>query len=200
MHIDGGGAVPPFLLAARVSDKEVELIDFSHDYFALFGLPQRYRVDPALLEQAYRRLQTEVHPDRFAAGSDQQQRLALQSSAHVNEAYRALRDPVERARYLLRLRGVDALDETDTALPPAFLERQLERRETAAEALAARDARALSAIIDEGAGEATMIEAKLARTLDAEPARDESRVLVRELTFLSKLVADLDEMRATLTD
>ena len=42
------------------------MIDFSQDYFALFGLPARYRFDPAKLDAAYRKLQTEVHPDRFA--------------------------------------------------------------------------------------------------------------------------------------
>src|ERR1700730_10364789 len=112
------------------------MIDFSQDYFALFGLPARYRFDPAKLDAAYRKLQTEVHPDRFAAAGDEERRLALQSSSRVNEAYRALKSPVERANYLLLLRGVDALAETDTALPAAFLEQPLERRESVAEAIA----------------------------------------------------------------
>jgi molecular chaperone HscB len=176
------------------------VIDFSRNYFELFGLPRRYRVDPALLEQAYRRLQTEVHPDRFAAGSDQQKRIALQSSARVNEAYRALRDPVERARYLLELQGIDAFDETDTRLSPEFLERQLERREAAAEAHAEGDLRTLRAIADEVAGDAAELEAQLAQTLDAERAWPDARVRVRELKFLSRLAADLSEMHAALTD
>jgi len=87
------------------------MIDFSQDYFALFGLPARYRFDPAELDAAYRKLQTEVHPDRFAAAGDDERRLALQSSSRVNEAYRALRSPLERAHYLLLLRGIDALAE-----------------------------------------------------------------------------------------
>ena len=105
------------------------MIDFSQDYFALFGLPPRYRFDAARLDAAYRALQTQVHPDRFAAAGEGERRLALQSSARVNEAYRALKDPVGRAQYLLSLHGVDATSETDTALPIDFLERQLERRE-----------------------------------------------------------------------
>ena len=120
------------------------MIDFSQDYFALFGLPARYRFDPAKLDAAYRKLQTEVHPDRFAAAGDEERRLALQSSSRVNEAYRALKNPVERAHYLLLLRGIDALAETDTALPSAFLEQQLECRESVAEAIAQRDAGALA--------------------------------------------------------
>jgi molecular chaperone HscB len=67
----------------------------------------------------------------------------------VNEAYRTLGDPVERARYLLGLRGVDAFDETDTSLDVDFLERQLERRGRAAEATDARDEPALDALLRE---------------------------------------------------
>src|SRR6202140_285168 len=114
------------------------MIDFSQDYFALFGLPARYRFDPAKLDAAYRKLQTEGHPDRFAAAGDEERRLALQSSSRVNEAYRALKSPVERANYLLLFRGVDALAETDTALPPVLLEQQREGRESVAPPIARR--------------------------------------------------------------
>ena len=75
------------------------MIDFSQNYFALFGLPQRYGFDPEQLDAAYRALQRVVHPDRYAAAGDAERRVALQSSARVNEAYRALKDPVGRAQY-----------------------------------------------------------------------------------------------------
>ena len=101
-----------------------------------------------MLDAAYRALQTQVHPDRFAGGTDSERRLALQSSARVNEAYRALKDPVQRAQYLLRLHGVESVGETDTQLPLEFLEQQLERREAAADAHAAGDVRTLVAMID----------------------------------------------------
>src|SRR5262249_6681370 len=149
-------------------------------------------------EEAYKKLQVEVHPDRFAAGTEQQKRVALQSSARVNEAYRALRDPIERARYLLSLHGIDALKETDTELPLEFLERQLERRELASDARAEGDLRTLTSIAAEVGDEAGELEAKLARTLDAEHAYDDARIQVRELTFLTKLAADLDAIHAEL--
>ena len=66
------------------------MIDFSRNHFELFGLPERFVVDADALERSYRALQSEVHPDRFAAAAETQRRLALQSSARVNEAYRAL--------------------------------------------------------------------------------------------------------------
>ena len=120
------------------------MLDFSCNHFALFDLPERFALDGAALDAAYRRLQSKVHPDRYADGTDAERRLALQASARVNEAYRALREPVTRAEYLLTLHGIDARDETDTRLPLDFLERQLERREEASAAASAHDARTLA--------------------------------------------------------
>jgi len=170
------------------------MIDLASNYFDLFGLPMRYRFDPVSLERAYRQLQSEVHPDRFAGGSDAQKRAALQSSARVNEAYRALRDPVERAHYVLKLQGIDALAETDTALPFDFLEQQLERREAAGAAVAARDVRALAALVAEIRREAADREFALAKALDDDHAYADARMRVRELKFLQKLTADLNAM------
>ena len=170
------------------------MIDFSRNYFELFGLPQRFRFDPALLDRAYRDLQLAVHPDRFATGDDAQRRVALQSSARVNEAYRALKDPVTRAQYLLSLHGVDAFDETNTALPFAFLERQLERREIAETALADGDAPALEAVLADVRAEAADLEQRVSSLLDVEGAWEPARAAVRELRFLAKLAADVDAM------
>ncbi len=163
------------------------MIDFSQDYFALFGLPARYRFDPAKLDAAYRKLQTEVHPDRFAAAGDEERRLALQSSSRVNEAYRALKSPVERAL----LRGIDALAETDTALPSAFLEQQLECRESVAEAIAQRDAGALATLRKSVESTAASLERELAEQLDLPSVPAEARVSLRKLKFLSKVAADI---------
>lgn len=174
------------------------MIDFSRNYFDLFGLPDRFRFDAAKLDAAYRALQTQVHPDRFAGGTDSERRLALQSSARVNEAYRALKDPVQRAQYLLRLHGVESVSETDTQLPLEFLEQQLERRESAADAHAAGDVRTLAALTDSVRAEAAHLEDRLAQMLDGEHAYAQARVEVRELTFLAKLADDIDELVASL--
>jgi len=167
------------------------MIDFSQNYFALFGLPPRYRFDPDKLDAAYRALQRAVHPDRYAAGDDAERRLALQSSARVNEAYRALKDPVGRAQYLLSLRGIDALAETNTALPAEFLQRELERREAVGEAQHARDANRLDSLLREVRSEAAGLETALADHLDAE-AWERARDDVRELRFLTKIAADIE--------
>ncbi len=176
------------------------MIDFSRNYFELFGLPSTFRFDAATLDRAYRQLQTEVHPDRFAGGTDTEKRVALQSSAHVNEAYSALKDPVQRARYLLSLQGIDALAETDTYLPLDFLERQLTRRETAGEAVDARDASVLFALLTEVRSEAATLESQLAAAFDSTATAETARMQLRELTFLAKLADDLDAMLARLED
>ena len=176
------------------------MIDFSQDYFALFGLPARYRFDPAELDAAYRKLQSEVHPDRFASAGDEERRLALQSSSRVNEAYRALKSPVERANYLLLLRGVDALAETDTALPAEFLEQQLECRESIAEALVQRDVAELIALRKGVEKAAAALERELAEQLDHPTLPAQARVALRKLKFLSKVGADITAAIADLED
>jgi molecular chaperone HscB len=175
------------------------MIDFSRNHFELFGLPPRYPIDGRSLEQTYRALQGAVHPDRYAAATDTDKRLALQASARVNEAYRTLRDPVARAEYLLSLHDVDATAERDTRLPVLFLSHQLERREAAEEASTAGDVRALSKLIDEVRTDAVDLAAAVARLLDADDV-DTARTHVREWRFLVKLGDDLDALRAAEID
>jgi molecular chaperone HscB len=174
------------------------VIDFSLNHFELFGLPERFRFDTATLDRAYRALQSAVHPDRFAAAGEAEQRLALQSSARVNEAYQALKDPVARARYLLSLHGVDAFAETDTALPLDFLERQLERREDAEQAMIERDAAKLCALVADVRADMAGLEQRVATMLDGGGDWESARSDVREFKFLSKLAADIDAMQAEL--
>ncbi|MEO8346366.1 MAG: Fe-S protein assembly co-chaperone HscB [Betaproteobacteria bacterium] len=174
------------------------VIDFSRNYFDLFGLAASFRFDLAALDCAYRQLQSDVHPDRFAGDSDAAKRLAQQSSARVNEAYVALKDPVQRAQYLLRLHGIEAISETDTALPLAFLERQLERREQAADAQAAGDIPGLTALLADARAESAALEHMLGQLLDGEKAYAAARMQVRELTFLAKLADDIDAMLAAI--
>lgn len=168
------------------------------NHFELFGLPATFAIDIDALDDAYRALQTEVHPDRFAGGSDAERRVALQTSTRVNEAYQALKDPVERARYLLALRGVDAFDETDTSLSVEFLEEQLARRERAAEAAEEGDVEALDALLADVRVEIRERQDRLARLLDDPSGTQKARAAVRELRFLTKVVEDVGAMLADL--
>ncbi|HXU50997.1 MAG TPA: Fe-S protein assembly co-chaperone HscB [Casimicrobiaceae bacterium] len=168
------------------------MIDFTLNHFELFGLPATFQIDGGALEARYRDLARDVHPDRHA-GDASEQRAAAQAAARVNEAYRMLKDPVERGRYLLALEGIDALAETDTALSRAFLERELERRERAADAQDAGDVAALEAMLGDIRHESRARESELAARLDARDL-DGARNGVRELKFLQKVAADVDAM------
>ena len=105
------------------------MVDFSQNYFELFGMPTGFALDTGSLAARYRELQKVVHPDRFAASGERSQRLSLQRATLVNEAYQTLKDPLRRAQYLLEIKaGGQALQES-TLNDPEFLMRQMELRE-----------------------------------------------------------------------
>jgi hypothetical protein len=87
--------------------------DFSKSYFELFKLPVTYKIDAARLEAAYREVQSRVHPDRFVSASEAERRRSMQWATHANEAYTTLKKPLARARYLVKLNGVDTEEETN---------------------------------------------------------------------------------------
>ena len=103
------------------------------NHFELFGLPLSFEVDQQQLAERYRSLQRTVHPDRFANASDQERRLSVQRAAQINEALQTLKSPIQRARYMLELRGVEFDEQRDTAIDPLFLMEQMELREALAE-------------------------------------------------------------------
>ena len=166
--------------------------EFSRNHFELLGLPVGYSLDPARLERSYRDLQTRVHPDRHAAASEAERRVAMQWAARANEAYRTLRDPVARARYLLHLKGYDTGEETNTSMPPDFLMQQMEWREGVAEARAARDAAGLGRLRADIAQARSEMLDLLARSLDA-AHYDAACSLVRKLRFLAKLDEEIHD-------
>ncbi|MCZ6830816.1 MAG: Fe-S protein assembly co-chaperone HscB [Gammaproteobacteria bacterium] len=104
-------------------------MDLSQPYFSLFELPASYAVDTQQLTARYRELQKQLHPDRFASASAQEQRLAVQYSGFVNEAYTTLRHPLRRALYLLSLAGMDAKAVAGQHIDGGFLMQQMELRE-----------------------------------------------------------------------
>ena len=76
--------------------------------FQLFNLPAQFDLDPALLEQTYRQLAARFHPDKTATASAFEQKQAVMMAAAVNEAYRRLSRPLERAVLMLQAQGIQA--------------------------------------------------------------------------------------------
>lgn len=99
------------------------------DHFALFDLPRGFDLDAQMLDARYHALQRETHPDRFALADDAERRRAVERNAEINSAYRTLKDPLRRARYLLALAGFALGGEHDTLHDKAFLVEQMELRE-----------------------------------------------------------------------
>jgi molecular chaperone HscB len=107
----------------------VVTLSLKQNYFELFDLPVGPYVDQQDLAFRYRELQRTIHPDRFAAASDHEQRLSLQYTTLVNEAYDVLGSDLKRCIYLLELKGVEISDTQNTTVEPAFLMQQIELRE-----------------------------------------------------------------------
>jgi molecular chaperone HscB len=97
-------------------------------YFAVFGLPPRLQLDLSGLEKQFYRLSRKLHPDVHAQASPQQQQWSLAQASLLNDAYRTLKNPVERTKYLLRLEGVQLEDareaegQNNSKVPPDLLE------------------------------------------------------------------------------
>jgi len=162
------------------------------NHFELFGLQPAFSVDETALERSYREIQARVHPDRFAHAGAAERRASLQWTTRVNEAYRSLKNPVQRASHILALHGVDVAFETNTAMPAAFLGQQMELREALENAVHAKDLKSLDALQKSIARDKQALEAKLAQRIDADKDYQAAAGLVRELQFLEKLEAEID--------
>ena len=99
--------------------------------FALFDLPVAFQVDSALLNERYLALQKSLHPDNFSAASAQEQRLAIQKSAEINDALRILKDPITRADSIIALNtGETENPEEKSNNDIDYLMQQMEWRDT----------------------------------------------------------------------
>lgn len=168
------------------------------DHFELFNLPARFALDASALDQAYRQVQAQVHPDRHVSGGAAQRRVAMQWAAQANEAYRTLKSPRGRAAYLCERAGVAVEGESNTAMSAAFLMRQLELRE-ALDAARERGDRAqfaqLGAATDSERGK--LID-ELGRALDQQADHVRAAGLVRQLMFIEKLAAEIGDAQFAL--
>ena len=179
------------------------MLDFSKNYFDLFGLPVGYIVDSASLADRYRDLQRVVHPDRYANGTEQERRLSVQGASLINEAFETLKDPVARAAYLLSLHGVEMDAQNESTQDIAFLMQQMELREELEtlrsqsgpyESILDLSTRINKQIIELVAQMAVQFETP---TLDQ---LEDAREILRKMRFLQKLRAETENVEAELED
>ena len=157
--------------------------------FELFGLPDSYAQDSAAIDARWKELQREVHPDKFAAQGAAAQRMAMQWSVRVNEAYRRLRDPVKRAAYLCERRGAPINAESNTAMPGEFLIQQMAWRDELEEAQSEGDLGRVNAELAQARADSfARIEQLLDETGDAAAAARQ----VRKLMFIERFAHDVE--------
>jgi len=89
------------------------------DYFNFFGLPRKLNIDTRSLEKELYRLSRRLHPDVYARASQQEQEWSLEKTSRLNDAYRTLKDPVERTKYLLSLEGIQLEEQSKSATDAA---------------------------------------------------------------------------------
>ena len=157
--------------------------------FELFGVAEQFVQDAGQLAERWKLLQKEAHPDRFAAQGAAAQRVAMQWSVRINEAYQRLKDPLKRAAYLCEQAGVAFNAENNTAMPVEFLMQQMQWREALEEAASAQE---LDALDDE------MLEARRRMLAECERLLDEARdpqaavQRVRALMFVARFADDIE--------
>ncbi len=182
------------------------------EHFAVLGVARRFDVDVAAMEAAYKELSRKLHPDRFAKADPRARRASLQRTVQLNEAWRALKDPMKRAEYLLALGGVKiATDDGGArsggvAASPALLMEMLELREELGDARAANDDAKVRAMGEAMRARLARAEAAVAAGLagtpavaaadPGTPAVEALEVVGRELVALRYYRRFLDEVAA----
>ena len=171
------------------------MISLQASDFELFGLPTAFALDGAQLDLQWKSLQREAHPDRFASEGAAAQRIAMQWSVRINEAYNRLKDPLKRAAYLCELHGAAVNAENNTSMPPAFLMQQMEWRETLddCKALKAVDSKieALEKLLDEVDASHAAALAQIATLIDADHNDAAAVGQVRALMFIEKFAQEV---------
>ena len=168
--------------------------------FALFDLPVAFQVDSALLNERYLALQKSLHPDNFSAASAQEQRLAIQKSAEINDALRILKDPITRADSIIAINtGETENPEEKSNNDIDFLMQQMEWRETLENIENRQDTDELTAFAKEINKIRHAILSELSTALDAQHW-DIARAITDKLRFIKKLQAEIERVEETLLD
>lgn len=173
-------------------------LDFTQNYFELFSLPVQFSLDSGQLAQNFRSLQRQYHPDRFVNASDQQRRLAVQSTGYINVANDVLKSPRLRAKYLLELQQID-FSETDTTQDMPFLMHQMEIRESLEQAATATDLDQIDTIQTQVKQEQQRLETSFQQRWqanDLEPAKE----VVLKMKFYERLADEVKRLQEKLED
>ncbi|MBK6388937.1 MAG: Fe-S protein assembly co-chaperone HscB [Rhodoferax sp.] len=158
--------------------------------FELFAIPEQFAQDRAVLDARWKDLQREAHPDKFMAHGAAAQRLAMQWSVRINEAYQRLKDPLKRATYLCERHGAPVNAENNTAMPSAFLMQQMVWREALDDAKSVDDLHEISVQASSAKREALQ---QCEHLLDVQHDYPQAVAQVRAMMFIDKFTRDLQD-------
>ncbi|MBI2256907.1 MAG: Fe-S protein assembly co-chaperone HscB [Proteobacteria bacterium] len=169
----------------------------STDHFTRLGIERSFDVDDDKLEKQYLGFQRVLHPDRFAGKPAKERAMAEAQAVALNEAYATLDDPLKRATYLLRLKGVLSEAAADkTVNDPALLMEAMEKREALAEA---ESADAIEKLTVEAAGDAIQLLSDISKAFASDDLTAANRATLR-LKYLRKFLEEARLRRAALED
>ena len=111
------------------------------DFFSFLDLPRKLNLDMVRLDERYRTLSRQFHPDYFYNATPAERRLSLERSSYLNDAYRALKDPVKRVEHLLTIEGLAPKNEQEASrqVPAGLLEEVFALNEELDEVRAVRE-------------------------------------------------------------
>lgn len=164
-------------------------MNLQSDDFELFGLPVQFAQDRAAIDARWKALQSEAHPDKFAAQGLSAQRVAMQWSVRINEAYQRLKQPLSRASYICELNGAPIQAEKNTAMPTAFLMQQMQWREALDEAETLQNMDEIAVTVSKSGRD---LLSKIEHALDIEKNFIDAAQLVRSLMFIERFASEVN--------
>jgi molecular chaperone HscB len=169
----------------------------STDHFMRLGIERSFDIDDDKLEKQYLGFQRVLHPDRFAGKPAKERAMAEAQAVALNEAYETLGDPLKRATYLLRLKGVLSEAAADkTVNDPALLMEAMEKREALSEA---ESADAIEKLTVDAAGDAIQMLSDISKAFASDDLAAANRATLR-LKYLRKFLEEARLRRAALED
>ena len=157
--------------------------------FELFGVPAQFAQSSKLLDERWKDLQREAHPDKFVSQGAAAQRIAMQWSVRINEAYQRLKNPLKRASYLCEMHGLAINAENNTAMSTDFLIQQMEWREALDEANTLENLEEISANTLASRREQLL---KIEQLLDVSKDYEAAVQQIRRLMFIERFSDEVD--------
>lgn len=175
-----------------------------NDPFQTLGVEPRFDLDLPSVEKRHRELSRALHPDRYADAPAAERRMSLSRAIEVNEAWRAVRDPVRRAEALCARAGVPFGEAGEPKASPALLMEMMEVREELADAARAKDLGRVAAIRRTVEAREASVLARLAGGFtEAAGAHDATLRLLPtlgELRYLRRLLDELSALEEQLAE